>query len=285
MTIELTPIGQNPILNSVDEILLFARLDLSIVQDTEVVLANEFATDEVEFIAPEAPTDRSTRTEPLRKRAAANLAASELWKRLSTFLGLSTPPKQILSTLNIQIGCVLGNTTIRILGNDVDRTVSMADFFDLWSEQNPFKIDTPSGWENVGRVIQKPDKNCYTVVLKSGLELQCSDDHYLMTDTGWESTEVIEFGSKVITRNGTDIVVSKTPIGIQNTYDIYVLSGEHAYYSNGIVSRNTDFPTQIDLLNAFGRVAQQYRDEGLRILKMLKPITATIDAGNKIEDE
>lgn len=151
MAIELTPVGGNPILNTVDEILLFARLDLSIVQDTEVVLANEFATDEVEFIAPEAETDRSTRTAPLRKRAAANLAASELWKRLSTFLGFSTPPKQILSTLNIQIG--------------------------------------------------------------------------------------------------------------------------------------TDFPTQIDLLNAFGRVAKEYREEGLRILNMLKPITATIDAGTKIEDE
>ena len=151
MAINLTPIGKNPIRNTTEEILRFARLDLTVVQDFEVTDALCFAADEVAFIAPQNDSDRSTRTEPLRKRAEAYLATAELYERLSTFLGLSTPPKQILSTLNIQIG--------------------------------------------------------------------------------------------------------------------------------------TDFPTQIDLLNAFSKVATKYREQGERILKRIRPITATILAGSKIEDE
>lgn len=104
MSIELTPIGGNPIRNTIEEILRFARLDLSIVQDYEVSEALEFAADEVAFISPESEEERSTRTEPLRKRAEAYLAAGELWGRLATHYGISTPPKQILQTLSISIG-------------------------------------------------------------------------------------------------------------------------------------------------------------------------------------
>lgn len=149
MAIELTPIGQHLIRNTVEEILRFARLDLTVVQDYEVEDALIFAADEVAFIAPEAETDRSTRTEPLRKRAEAYLATAELWERLATHFGISTPPKQILTTLNISIG--------------------------------------------------------------------------------------------------------------------------------------TDFPTQVDLLSAFSRVATKYREQGLRILKLLRPITSIIDGGDAIE--
>jgi hypothetical protein len=151
MSIDLTPVGQNPIRNTVEEILRFARLDLSVVQDYEVTDALNFAADEVAWISPESEEDRSTRTEPLRKRAEAYLATSELWARLATHFGIATPPKQILQTLGISIG--------------------------------------------------------------------------------------------------------------------------------------TDFPTQVDLLSAFTRVADRYREQGLRILKQLAPITASIEAGFGIDDE
>lgn len=156
MPVSLTPIGQNPYRNTVDEILRFVGLDLSVIQTTSVEEAIYFAADTVAFIAPEAETGsedeaRSLRTEPLRKRAEAYLAAAELYVRLSTDLGISTPPKQILSTLNIQIG--------------------------------------------------------------------------------------------------------------------------------------TDFPTQVDLLNAFSRVAERYRSEGMRILRMIRPNVDGLEAGLSIDDD
>jgi hypothetical protein len=151
MSIDLTPIGGNPIRNTIEEILRFARLDLSVVQDWEVEDALNFAADEVAFISPESEEDRSTRTEPLRKRSEAYLATSELWSRLATQYGIGTPPKQILQTLSISIG--------------------------------------------------------------------------------------------------------------------------------------TDFPTPTDYLSAFTRVADRYREQGLRILRMLAPVTAGIEAGYSIDDE
>jgi hypothetical protein len=144
-----TAIG-NPIRNTEDEILSFARLTTDVVQPSELTLASAFAADQVAFVAPESNDDRSDRSEPLRKRAEANLAASELWRRVATDLGLSTPPKQILTTLSISIG--------------------------------------------------------------------------------------------------------------------------------------TDFPTQVDLLNAFQKVAQNYLNEGNRLLKMVRPITSTIQAGLSIDE-
>jgi hypothetical protein len=150
MSIDLTPIGGNPIRNTVEEILRFARLDLSVVQDYEVEDALNFAADEVAFIAPESEEDRSTRTEPLRKRAEAYLAASELWARIATAYGIGTPARQILQTLSISIG--------------------------------------------------------------------------------------------------------------------------------------TDFPTPTDYLSAFTRVADRYREQGLRILKQLAPVTASIEAGASIDE-
>lgn len=150
MAIILTTAIGNPIRNTEDEILAFARLNTDIVQPSEVTLALEFAADQVAFIAPDANTDRSDRSEPLRKRAEANLAASELWRRVATDLGISTPPKQILTTLNISIG--------------------------------------------------------------------------------------------------------------------------------------TDFPTQVDLLNAFQKVAANYHDAGMQLLRMIRPITASVQAGISIDE-
>lgn len=156
MPIDLTPLGNNVVRNNMDELLRFARLDLTIVQDYEVQDALWFAADEVAFLAPEAEPDtveeeRSDRVDPLRKRAEAYLATAELYERIATHLGTSTPPKQILTTLNISIG--------------------------------------------------------------------------------------------------------------------------------------TDFPTNIGLLDAFSKVASKYRENGLRILKMLQPVTAAIEAGLSIDDE
>ena len=108
MSIELEPVGFTPtgnwIRNTVAEILRFARLDLSIVQDYEVNDAICFAADEVVFRSPEDDSTRSLRAEPMRKRAEANLATAELYERISTHLGISTSPKQILTTLGISIG-------------------------------------------------------------------------------------------------------------------------------------------------------------------------------------
>ena len=91
-------------LNSTDEILQFARLDLDTVQSSEVEDAINFAQDVVNFHAPESDAPRDVRAAPLRKRAHQYLATSELYQKIAPFLGLKTPPKQTLGSPDIQIG-------------------------------------------------------------------------------------------------------------------------------------------------------------------------------------
>ena len=105
MSIDLTPIGGSPIHNTPDEIIAFARLTYEIVQPSEVQNAIYFASDLVEFLAPHDDTDpRSDRVEALRGRAEAYLAVAELYEIIATNIGLTSPPKQILNTLNMGIG-------------------------------------------------------------------------------------------------------------------------------------------------------------------------------------
>lgn len=105
MSIELTPIGGSPVRNEPDEIVAFARLNYEIVSPDEVQTAIYFSADQIEFMAPTDEEDpRSGRVEALRKRAEAYLAVAELYEIVATNIGLTTPPKQIVQTLNMSVG-------------------------------------------------------------------------------------------------------------------------------------------------------------------------------------
>lgn len=91
-------------LNTIDDILRFARLDLSVVKVEEVEDALSFAFDYVTFLAPLDDSERSDRVDPIRKRAEAYFATSELYQKIAPFLHLTAPPKQILSVLGYTLG-------------------------------------------------------------------------------------------------------------------------------------------------------------------------------------
>lgn len=91
-------------LNSIDEIYAFSGLDSDTVQPSEIQTALSFASDLVVWLSPDDDSDRSERAEPIRKRAEAYLATAELYRKLGPFLSLTTPGKQILTTLSITIG-------------------------------------------------------------------------------------------------------------------------------------------------------------------------------------
>ncbi|NJL70815.1 MAG: AAA family ATPase [Candidatus Competibacteraceae bacterium] len=121
----------------------------------------------------------------------------------------------------------------------VEMEVPMEEFFRLASQGGVYEVETPDGWVEVGRIIEKQGKRCYNVVLEDGKNLQASVDHMVETVNGWQKYEELAIGTVVHTKDGTSAVVSKTPIGIRDTFDIEVLSEQHCYYSNGIRSHNT----------------------------------------------
>jgi hypothetical protein len=122
-----------------------------------------------------------------------------------------------------------------------EKEVTMEEFFQLCeNDEGRYQIDTPNGWQNIGDIIKKKNKECYNLITKNGLELGCSNDHYVMTNNGWKKAEDINVEKDTIkTVSGYQDIVAKEYIGIEDTFDLEVLSEEHSYYSNEMVSHNT----------------------------------------------
>ena len=62
-----------------------------------------------------------------------------------------------------------------------EQEVSIEDFFELCKNGGTYQIDTPDGWQKIGSLVQKRNKECYNLVLENGIELGCSSDHYVWT--------------------------------------------------------------------------------------------------------
>lgn len=120
------------------------------------------------------------------------------------------------------------------------RELTIEEFFNLSQEEGgEFQIETPDGWQDIGFLVQKDNKECYNLILDNGVNLECSSSHQVLTENGWVKSKNIDVNNdKVLTKSGFKGVKALESIGIHNTYDLNVISDEHSYYSNDIVSHN-----------------------------------------------
>ncbi|KKM26409.1 hypothetical protein LCGC14_1585090, partial [marine sediment metagenome] len=158
------------------------------------------------------------------------------------------PPKGVL-LIGIP-GCVLGDTKIRIKDKE-EKEIAIEEFFASYKEGIDYQIETPNGWQSIGALIRKRDKECYNLILNGGLELGCSDDHYVLTPGGWTNAEDIKIKDNIITKYGVKKLLSKEYLGKRDTFDLEVKSENHSYYSNDIVSHNTGKSMTADALSHF----------------------------------
>jgi hypothetical protein len=117
--------------------------------------------------------------------------------------------------------------------------MSIRDFFELSQKGGQYEVKTPQGWKPIGELYLKKQKECYLLRLEES-SLGCSFDHLVMTEKGWKIVENINVETdKIETSDGFKRISANEYIGTEDTYDWEVLSKEHAYYANGIVSHNT----------------------------------------------
>ena len=90
--------------NSPADVLRFSKLSLEIVQDTDIEDALDQATIMVDFFSPLTDDERSIRVHDLRALAELNLAVGQLYFILGNRFLIDAPPKQVLSSLSIQLG-------------------------------------------------------------------------------------------------------------------------------------------------------------------------------------
>ncbi len=171
---------------------------------------------------------------------------------------------------------------------DEVQEITIEDFFELCKKGGTYQIDTPDGWQEIGSLVQKQNKECCNLVLENGIELGCSSDHYVWTryptelktgtfygatspsseansllsllraryfvddilhDYSWKKSEDINVQTDLIlTKDGWAKIVVKEHIGVKDTFDLEVKSSTHWYYSNDIVSHNTGKSMTCDAL-------------------------------------
>jgi ATP-dependent Clp protease ATP-binding subunit ClpC len=143
---------------------------------------------------------------------------------------------------------------------EIDDVVEMSvtDFFNMVKDEGgTYQIETDEGFSSLGSLITKKDKKCFRVELSNGMFLEASEDHYLMVDiedgrvkkldgATWLPLGLVEIGDFVKTIDGMVEVVSKTDIGVHDTYDFEVKDNNHRYVSNGIISHNTGKTTIVE---------------------------------------
>lgn len=105
------------------------------------------------------------------------------------------------------------------------------------------KVLTPDGYKRFGG-IQRLDKECCDVLFDDGRVLGCSVKHPVCTNAfGNDYTKAgeLEAGQRVWSEDGYIEVVSVTPTGKREVYDLVNVEDTVCYYTDGILSHNCIF--------------------------------------------
>ena len=146
--------------------------------------------------------------------------------------------------MQFSIICIFVFLCVVIAKQKRTKTLTIKQFFELASKGGIYEIQTPQGWKQIGDLYIKKNKKCYEV---KTLNYKCiaSEDHLFKGMHGWQYNKLIELGDYICTKKGLQPVIKHKQVENRDTYDLEVLSNEHAYYSNGIISHNTGKTTLI----------------------------------------
>jgi hypothetical protein len=171
-----------------------------------------------------------------------------------------------LALLSRQAGkCFFRNTFVTIKNKytgDVRNNINFVDFYDEQNinnknkiqesndgkfirvinlDKDEWEIESDSGWSSISNIMKTISFERYILTLENGFTLECADDHIVFLNNKSEIfVKDLNNSHLVSTKLGPSRVVSVVATGLyDNMYDIEVNTTSHAYYSNGILSHNT----------------------------------------------
>tara|TARA_Y100000389_G_scaffold49409_1_gene45109 strand:+ start:1224 stop:3521 length:2298 start_codon:yes stop_codon:yes gene_type:complete len=152
----------------------------------------------------------------------------------------------------------LGKNPISQIGVGDVISLEIKNFYNYVTKENgEFEILTDDGYKPIGDLYKKSDKKIFELKLSNGFELKGSSDHLVLIDTTKQIDDEVNDGIEILdnntwvrlskiketdwvkTENGSFKVSDINYVGVDDTYDLEVLSDDHSYISNGIVSHNT----------------------------------------------
>ena len=102
-----------------------------------------------------------------------------------------------------------------------------------------WEVLSHDGWKDIHSTNRTVKYQVYQILLENGRILECADDHILIDSEGVGVFAAESLGSMIKTDIGVSVVVEVIKTGrVENMYDLSV-SGDHLYYTNGVLSHNT----------------------------------------------
>lgn len=102
-----------------------------------------------------------------------------------------------------------------------------------------WEVLSHDGWRDVQSSNKTIEYDVYHVTLENNRTVRCADTHIFISEDGAEVFAIDSLGVSIQTENGASKVIEVTNTGeVECMYDLSV-SGDHLYYTNGILSHNT----------------------------------------------
>lgn len=103
-----------------------------------------------------------------------------------------------------------------------------------------WEVETEDGWSDILSINKTIQYKVYNIILENGLALKCADTHIFIDQDYNEVFAKDSLGVLLRTKLGLSRVASVIPLEYEeNMYDLSIDSDKHTYYTNNILSHNT----------------------------------------------
>lgn len=103
-----------------------------------------------------------------------------------------------------------------------------------------WEVETEDGFMPIISTNKTVEYEVYKIILDNGMYIECADTHILIDENYNEVYAHDSLGISIRTQNGNSKVISVENLGYsENMYDLSVDSDKHTFYTNGILSHNT----------------------------------------------
>lgn len=150
--------------------------------------------------------------------------------------------------------------------------------------KNRFLIKTPTGFESFEGIQKKYVDSLYTFIFDDDSLIKCSGKHLLLTEEGFKVAEKITYKNTLTNKNIKKII---SEFGNFEVFDPVGIKKHASYYSNDVISHNTEFLGSTNTLISGEKLATiSYKDEindfsGMKIYE--EPIKEFFDEeGNQV---
>ena len=107
-------------------------------------------------------------------------------------------------------------------------------------DASEWEVETPTGWETIISSNKTIPYHVYKIVLGDGKRLECADTHILIDEFDNEVFAKDSLHCNIKTIDGVSKVLQVIETDeIENMYDLSIDSKDHVFYTNGILSHNT----------------------------------------------